>query len=121
MKRRKRAKPKPAPPPAPTPFGRAIEMMRERWPERTAQINDKLANDGLIEAGEFACYFCQCQNLRLKPWEAPPCHAADAAEVDDPIAYGERPGEVALRARLLRAGLSPWEPDPLAALARRRA
>jgi len=36
----------------------------------------------------------------------------------DPNVYGARPGEIALRDRLLAAGLSRFEPDPLSALAR---
>jgi hypothetical protein len=96
---------------------RAIEMMRRHSPMKAAQIDDKLAHEGFIAAGTFAAYCMQCDTLRLKPWEAPPMDA-QSGDVIDPNVYGYRPGEVALCNRLLAAGLSRYEPDPLAALAR---
>jgi hypothetical protein len=78
------------------------------------------AREGFVSAGQFAAYSMQCDTLQLKPWECPPMHAEDGDDID-PNCYGYRPGEVALRDRLLGAGLSVFEPDPLAALARRGA
>jgi hypothetical protein len=81
-----------------------------------ADIDDRLAREGFEAAGHFAAYAAQCTTLRLKPWQAQPAHvrATDA----DPNVYGCRPAEIALRDRLLKAGLSVFEPDPLNALAR---
>jgi hypothetical protein len=97
-------------------YSRAIEWMRQHSPVRCAQIEDKLKCEGFEAAGEFAAYFCQCETLRLKPWQAPPVHVR--ATDPDPNVYGCRPGEIALRDRLLKANLSVFEPDPIAALAR---
>jgi hypothetical protein len=99
-------------------YRRAIEWMRRHSPAYAAQIDDKLAREGFASAGEFAAYAAQCETLRLKPWEAPPAHVrATIAEVDQSV-YGRRGTEIALRDRLLAAGLSVFEPDPLSALAR---
>jgi hypothetical protein len=97
-------------------FERAIEMMRQHSPARAAQIDDTLTREGLTAGGEFAAYFCQCETLRLKPWQAPPSHVR--GDVPDPNVYGARPGEIELRDRLAAAGLSVFEPDPVQALAR---
>ena len=61
-----------------------------------------------------AVYHCQMETLRLRPWQTPPCWVGDERpHVDD------HRGEVAaweLRRRLLAAGLSEFEPDPVRAL-----
>jgi hypothetical protein len=111
-------KPKADLPPPTTPaqdrdaFGRAIEWVRQHG--NAAQIEDKLRCEGFEAAGEFAAYSAQCDTLRLRPWQAPPCHVRGTVPSD---VYGCRPGEIALRDRLLAAGLSLFEPDPLSALA----
>jgi hypothetical protein len=94
-------------------YGRAIEWVRQNGD--AAQIEDKLRCEGFEAAGEFAAYSAQCDTLRLRPWQAPPCHVRGTDP--DPNVYGCRPGEIALRDRLLAAGLSLFEPDPLSALA----
>jgi hypothetical protein len=73
-----------------------------------------LRSQGEHEAGAFAVGFLQVRNLHLKPWEAPPCDSSDGASADR---YGRRPGEIELRQRMKRAGVSVLHPDPLAALA----
>jgi hypothetical protein len=97
-------------------FYRAIEMMRRHSPMEAAQIDGKLSREGFVSAGKFASYCMQCETLRLKPWEAPPMDA-QGGDVVDPNVYGHRAAEIALRDRLLAAGLSLFEPDPLSALA----
>jgi hypothetical protein len=97
-------------------YGRAIEWMRQHSPASAAQIETKLRCEGFEAAGEFAAYAAQCETLRLKPWQAPPAHVR--ATDPDPNVYGRRAAEIALRDRLLAAGLSVFEPDPIAALAR---
>jgi hypothetical protein len=81
------------------------------------RIEREWAHDGFEAAGLTAVYSAQCTTLRLTPWQAPPCHVRGASDApsDD---YGHRSSELALRDRLLAAGLSVYEPDPLSALAR---
>jgi hypothetical protein len=52
---------------------RCIEIMRHESPESREQIDCKLKDEGFEKAGQFAAYAVQCDTLRLKPWEAPPC------------------------------------------------
>jgi hypothetical protein len=65
---------------------------------------------------ESACYGLQCRNLALKPWECPPMRSSPGA-----TGHGRRyfndPRAAALRQRLIDAGLSIFEPDPIRALA----
>jgi hypothetical protein len=98
-------------------FTRAIAWARQH--DRAAEIDRTLEQEGFEEAGRTASYAAQCENLKLRPWQAPPCHCR--ATDSDPNTYGCRPEELALRNRLLAAGLSVYEPDPPAALARRGA
>ena len=94
---------------------RAIELARAESPETRQQIDAKLKTEPWEEVAGFAAYSCQCTRLRLKPWEAPPVHSDD--EVTRPHRYGSRPQEVELRQRMIKLGVSLFEPDPLAALA----
>jgi hypothetical protein len=57
-----------------------------------------------------AAYTCQRRALQLRPWQSPPCYG-DASPGHD----GHRDSEALLR-KLLDAGLSRWEPDPIGAL-----
>jgi hypothetical protein len=84
----------------------AIEMIRAAGGTQAAQIEDKIKDQGWIEAGKFASYCCQFTNLSLKPWETPVC----CAEPD-----GDDPASLLLR-RLRRVGVSRWHPHPLQAL-----
>jgi hypothetical protein len=74
------------------------------------------AGRSFAEVGQFAAYCCQCRSLRLKPWQTPPMHG-DAEpshpDADDTHGYG---AAAELLERLLAAGLSRWEPDPIGAL-----
>jgi len=62
--------------------------------------------------GEAAAYSLQMDNLKLKPWQWPPCW----------VEPGDRRHKQA--AKLLRdmlaAGVSRWHPDPLAAIEAKR-
>lgn len=58
----------------------------------------------------------QSANLHLRPWQAAPIDTCDDGLVDDDC-YGRRSGEVALRRRMVAAGVSIFEPDPERALA----
>ena len=65
-------------------------------------------------------YSCQVGALRLKPWESPPCHVYyTAPDNRDGMKQGLRDARAGdLADRLMAAGLSIYEPDPAAALAR---
>jgi hypothetical protein len=67
------------------------------------------AADDWIEGAKAAAYSCQCDSLRLRPWQEPPVVASESGIDRDPNAQ-------ALLRRMLAAGLSRYEPDPLAAL-----
>jgi len=101
-------------------LARALEMAR-REPLRGEQLDHKLEHEPWEQVARFAAYCCQCDNLHLGPHQSPPCWATEAdliADPDDPAdIYGRRAAAV-LRKRLLEAGLSAHEPDPIAALER---
>lgn len=95
---------------------RAIEIVRRENFTRREQIDEKLTREPWEEVGAFASYAAQCTALKLKPWQAPPCHTRGFT--DNPSnSYGNRPDEMKLRDDLLAARLSVFEPDPEAALA----
>jgi hypothetical protein len=96
---------------------RAIEMKRQRSEADRLQIERKLANpeESWLDVATFASYSCQCHCLHLEPWQSPPCWAGD----ERPVAE-DSGGHLAawmMRQRLIDAGLSIYEPDPVAALA----
>jgi hypothetical protein len=95
---------------------RALAMARAESPEQAQQIDDMLEDRPWQQVAAFAAHCCQCMNLHLRPWQAPPCHSHDEVGGDGDEYYGTRPNEVELRQRLQRAKLSVWEPDPIAAL-----
>jgi hypothetical protein len=85
---------------------RAIDIMRHD-PFWATHIEGKVKREGFEEAGHFASYHVQCDVLQLKPWEAPPsCVWGNFCS-----------GGIELRDRLVAAGLSAFEPDPVKALA----
>lgn len=90
---------------------RAMERARKRDRFRAQQIDAKLLDEAWCDVAEFAAYGCQIEALGLKPWETPPMYG----DVD-----GAQPAAAALLQKMLAAGLSRWEPDPMAALARKR-
>ena len=87
---------------------RALEKAKADEPDR---IERKLERKGWIEAATSAAYGCQRRALGLKPWQSPPMYG-DA----HPDHNGHTDAAVLLK-RLLDAGLSRYEPDPIGALA----
>ena len=86
---------------------RAIAWVRQESPDRAAQIEDKFKREGFEAAGRFAASVAQNKTLQLKPWETPPSNI-----------WGNFCSRgIELRDRLLAAGLSVYEPDPIKALA----
>ena len=95
----------------------AIEMMRNESRASADQIDARLSREDFQQAAEFAAYHCQCKTLRLKPWQPPPMCVQpnpDPGAPDDGI-MGWKRAETLLM-RMLAAGLSKYEPDPLGAL-----
>ena len=96
---------------------RAIEAVRRESPMRARQIADKLASGPWEDVGEFASYSAQCRALRLRPWQFPPCWIDDIpAALNDPELHRGLRTAAELLQRMLAAGLSRYEPDPLKAL-----
>ena len=67
-----------------------------------------------LSCAQSACWGLQATALHLQPWETPPCTACE----DDP---NPRDKAATMLRKMLRAGLSRYEPDPLAALAKVKA
>jgi hypothetical protein len=88
-------------------MARAINWMRHESPNSAEQIEHKIRCEGYEAAGEFAAYAAQCSTLRLRPWECAPCN----------IWGYDQSSAIELRDRLLAAGISIFEPDPMQALA----
>ena len=97
---------------------RAIELARKQDAGRRRQIDDMLADPARpwFETATFASYVMQCRTLHLKPWQTPPVHADEDADAGDAPHTGYAEAQALLR-RLLAAGLSRWEPEPLKRLA----
>jgi len=94
---------------------RALVIARAESGTERARFDDIEAQYGWREAGERAAYHLQVKTLRLKPWHCPPC---DCRSDEVGHGYGHSRVEVMLRRRMLEAGLSLYEPDPVAALER---
>ena len=94
-----------------------MEIAR-RDPGRAEQLRAMLEDEEWIEVAEFAAYHCQIHALSLKPWQSPPVHIDEDA--DEPDSAEREPNTAArkLLRRMLRAGVSRFDPDPLAALER---
>lgn len=101
---------------------RAIAMLRLESPGRSQQIDDKLASEPWESVARWCAYCCQCDTLHLKIYQSPPCWT-DPSEIGAILAKGDdgihgHYGAAKLLQRMLAAGLSRYEPDPVAALKR---
>ena len=77
---------------------------------RAEQLASMLQDRPWFEVASFAAYSCQNKKLNLKPWQSPPCSLS---------ATQPEPEAEQMARRLLAAGLSQYEPDPITALAMR--
>ena len=93
----------------------AIEQLLPMEPDWRDQIASMLQTQPWEQVGAFTAGVCQVRSLQLKPWECPPCDTANVKEPFD--VYGSRASEVELLRRMLAAGVSRFDPDPIAALA----
>jgi hypothetical protein len=97
----------------------AIEIVRNESAGRRAQIDDKLKCEPWFEVATFCADRAQSVALTLKPWECwPPC-TVEPDDTDERGLEHRRIGKsAALLRRMLAAGLSRYEPDPINALGR---
>jgi hypothetical protein len=96
---------------------RAMQIA-QRDPLRAEQLQKKLEDEEWTEVAMFAAYGCQIESLSLRPWQSPPAHIDENA--DEPENPEREPDTAArkLLRRMLRAGVSRFDPDPLTALQR---
>ena len=97
---------------------RALAMACRESPEQAARYEEMLRLKPWQEVCESAAYSMQLKTLRLKPWQCPPC---DCRSDEIGPGYGNSRCEVLLRRRMLKAGISLYEPDPIGALKRGKA
>src|SRR5262245_40235078 len=100
---------------------RAIEELHRKGGADAEQIALKLANEPWADVGRYGSFCCQYEHLQLRPWQTPPCWLRDDDDVADALSRpddhtGRRTAAEIVK-RLLAAGLSRYEPDPLGALA----
>jgi hypothetical protein len=100
---------------------RAIAICRmKKSPAAREQLEDMLKIRPWFDAATFAAYSCQCDALHLKPWQSPPCWVDDLVgdiQSGDDGVLGQHAAARLLR-RMLDAGISRYEPDPLAVIKR---
>jgi hypothetical protein len=75
---------------------------------RIEQVQSMFADRPWIEVALFCCYVQQINSLALKPWETPP--------MDVDLDSDKEEHATILTRRLIDAGLSIYEADPLMAL-----
>lgn len=97
-------------------FTRAIAIYRQERPGGSGHIDRKIAEEGFEAAGRFCAYWCQSRNLKLAPCEFPPAWLRDVDDTEGP-SFKRKAEAARLLRRLLAAGLSQFEPDPIGALA----
>jgi len=93
---------------------RALEAAAAEGAGYRKHLDGIEARDDWVSAAQSASYHLQVKNLRLRPWQCPPC---DCRSNEIGVGYGRSRAEVMLRRRMLAAGLSLYEPDPRAAFA----
>ena len=96
---------------------RALAVTRAEDAGRLRQIDSMLADESWQSVAVFAATCAQSCSLNLAPWQSP-LFRASLRDLDKP--YGDPSGKresAELLKRLLDANLSPFEPDPLVAIA----
>lgn len=81
---------------------------------RDRNMRERLKHKPWEEAAFCAARYCQREVLRLRPWERPPMSVENS---DRSLDRGAR----ILLKKMLAAGLSKYEPDPMTALEKLRA
>jgi len=99
---------------------RALELTRDcSEPGRREQVDDMIKEQGRFAAALFCVYSCQFDSIRPKLWQPVP---SDIDDIEGTLAKGDdgkagRYVAAKLLKRMLRAGLSRYEPRPIEALA----
>jgi hypothetical protein len=88
-------------------FRRSVAMVKREGPAGREMVETMLTTTHWVEVAEFCSHRCQMKRLGLAPWQQPPCTCGED-DADAGVLLG----------RMLEAGISQWEPDPLAALAK---
>ena len=102
--------------------GLTLATRDRRWEQLQSMLRDvERGEDDWVSVARFACYGMQTKTLGLRPWECPPSSACRITD-DNNLGrdYFEGAKALALKERLISAGLSIYEPDPLAALSEDR-
>jgi hypothetical protein len=104
---------------------RAIAVTRNSSAERREQIDRLLAEEGFDAAADLAVYHCQRSLIAPRLWQPTPADI-DPDQIEEIIAKGDdgkngRFQAARLLRRMLKAGLSQFEPTPIEALAAKRA
>jgi hypothetical protein len=86
---------------------RALHQTRAD-PGLTKKIEDMLKEHDRVEVAKVAANYQQVRHLRLQTWQLPPCKIGSDATIDPEI--------MKIGKRLVRLGLSLYEPDPIRAL-----
>lgn len=101
----------------------AVAAARAQDEGRREQIDDFLRDRTRTwqDTAEFAAYSCQMTTLGLRPWQTPPCWI-EPADINKYLtdASSDKSGEreaAELLQRMLRLGVSRFDPDPLHAIA----
>jgi hypothetical protein len=86
---------------------------------RREQVERMLEEDGWFRAADFCVYCCQMELVRPRLWQPIP---SDITDIEGTLAKGDDGLGGSYRAalllkRMLAAGLSRYEPDPIRALA----
>ena len=102
---------------------RAIALTRAEGRGRRDQIDAMLRNEPWEAVGAFASAHCQTRALDLRPWMWPPVFVTDikACLREPPDAPNQIYNAARLLKRMLAAGVSRYDPDPISALERAKA
>jgi hypothetical protein len=98
----------------------AIAATRNEDRGRRDQIDAMLRDQSRSweQVGAFCAYHCQTRALGLAPWQRPPCLIEDPeAALRGPDDLSGRHNAARLLQRMIKAKVSRWHPDPMAALA----
>jgi hypothetical protein len=105
---------------------RAIELYRNlKEPGRAEQVAHLLKTESWFSVADHCACGLQRRSLKIKMWQSPPAEI-DPGAIETIIARGDDNlgGDYAaakLLRRMLKAGLSRYEPDPIRALAEAKA
>jgi hypothetical protein len=95
---------------------RAMAAARAESAGRSEQLDELLQQESWVEVAAFAATVAQSRALDLKPWETAPVDAETLCWEHGRQVVKRDPKAGALLDKMLAAGLSMYEPDPIEAL-----